>query len=118
MKMSGERSPEYIVARRALLDALEALGPQRDAAVLVGAQAIYVHTGDAGLAVAEYTTDADVALDPSRLARKPELAGAMRAAGFYQEETKDGPIVGIWCTLREISGGGAGTPCGEVAELV
>ncbi|MBN1629352.1 MAG: hypothetical protein JW990_06300, partial [Thermoleophilia bacterium] len=102
--MPGERSPEYIVARRTLLDALEALGSQREAAVLVGAQAIYVHTGDAGLAVAEYTTDADVALDPSKLARDPELAATMGAAGFYQEETKDGPLVGIWCSLREIAG--------------
>ncbi len=102
--MPGEHGPEYIVARRVLLDALEALGSQREAVVLVGAQAIYVHTGDAGLAVAEYTTDADVALDPSKLARNPELAAAMRAAGFYQEETKDGPLVGIWCSLREIAG--------------
>lgn len=102
--MSGERSPEYRVARRALLDALEALGRQREAVVLVGAQAIYVHTGDAKLAVAEYTTDADVALDPSKLARDPELAAVMRAAGFYQEQTKDGPLIGIWCSVREIAG--------------
>ena len=31
----------YIVARETLLDAVEALGPYRDAAILVGAQAIY-----------------------------------------------------------------------------
>ena len=34
-----------IAARSALLDALEALVEQRDALVLVGAQAIYLHTG-------------------------------------------------------------------------
>jgi hypothetical protein len=32
---------EYVEARRVLLDALEALGAQRRAVVLVGAQAIY-----------------------------------------------------------------------------
>lgn len=44
-------SPLYIVARTVLLDALDALGEQRDAVVLVGAQAIYLHTGDADIAV-------------------------------------------------------------------
>lgn len=44
-------SPLYIVARTVLLDALDALGEQRDAVVLVGAQAIYLHAGDADIAV-------------------------------------------------------------------
>ncbi len=34
-----------IAARRALLDALIALRPHRDALVLVGSQAIYLYTG-------------------------------------------------------------------------
>ncbi len=102
--MPGELSQEYVVAREALLDALEALGPQRAAVVLVGAQAIYLHTGGAGLAVAESTTDADVAFDPSRLVKDPVLAAAMRAAGFFREENRNGPLVGIWSSLREISG--------------
>lgn len=38
--------PVYVVARAALPDALDALGEQRDAVVLVGAQAIYLHTGE------------------------------------------------------------------------
>ena len=54
----------YVRARAALLDAVEALGAHLDAVVLVGAQAIYLHTGDADLAVAEYTTDADFAISP------------------------------------------------------
>jgi hypothetical protein len=33
--------PLYVVARAALPDALDAIGEQRDAVVLVGAQAIY-----------------------------------------------------------------------------
>ena len=56
--------PLYVRARAALLDAVEALGIHRDAIVLVGAQAIYLHTGAADLAVAEYTTDADFAVRP------------------------------------------------------
>ena len=102
--MSGELSQEYVVARRTLLDALGALGSQCEAVVLVGAQAIYVHTGDAGLAVAEHTTDSDLALNPAKLSEDPELTEAMSAAGFYREENNNGPVVGIWSSLREIDG--------------
>ena len=42
----------YVRARRVLLDALEALHDQRNALILVGAQAIYLHAGDADLAIA------------------------------------------------------------------
>ena len=35
----------YVIARRVLLDALEALGEHREATILVGAQAIYLHAG-------------------------------------------------------------------------
>jgi integrase len=56
-----------------LLDALEALDELRNAVVLVGAQAIYLHTGDAKFAIAPYTTDGDVAIDPSRLADLPPV---------------------------------------------
>ncbi len=73
----------YAIARRVLLDALEALGEHRDATILVGAQAIYLHTGDADLGVAEYTTDADLAFDPSLLARNPPIEQALERAGFY-----------------------------------
>ena len=44
MKMRGDPDPLYVAARSVLLNALEARGPQRDAIVLVGAQAIYLHT--------------------------------------------------------------------------
>jgi hypothetical protein len=54
-----------------LLDALVALEPHIDALVLVGAQAIYLHTGDADLAVAEYTTDADLRHRSGRPRRQP-----------------------------------------------
>ena len=46
----------YVVARRVLLDALDALGTHREAVVVVGAQAIYLRVGEADLAVAAFTT--------------------------------------------------------------
>lgn len=82
------------------LDALEALGGQREAVVLVGAQAIYLHTGDADIAVAPYTTDGDVALDPSRLKERPKLAEALRGAGFSADIRQ----VGTWVTNRPFAG--------------
>jgi hypothetical protein len=51
--MPGVPDPQYVVARGVLLDALEALGEQRDAVVVVGAQAVYQHNGAIDLAVAE-----------------------------------------------------------------
>lgn len=73
---------EYVKARAVLLDTLAGLGPHRGAVVLVGAQAVYVHTGDAEFATAPTTTDADLALVPDRLADEPSIECAMRAAGF------------------------------------
>jgi hypothetical protein len=61
----------YVAARRVLLDALVALQPHLEGVVLVGAQAIYVHTGEGDLAVAPYTTDGDIALSPADLAAHP-----------------------------------------------
>ncbi|MDR1118617.1 MAG: hypothetical protein LBL01_04910 [Bifidobacteriaceae bacterium] len=74
--------PEYAAARKVLLDALEALEPHLPNLVLVGSQAIYLHTGDARLAVPPMTTDADLALDTERLADEPEIAAALAARGF------------------------------------
>jgi hypothetical protein len=91
----------YMIARRVLLDVLQALGPHRDATILVGAQAIYLHTGNAALAVAEYTTDADLALDPELLDEIPPLEQALRDAGFLHRG-KSG--VGVWKTSRSREG--------------
>lgn len=98
--MPGVPDPEYVLARRVLLDALEALGDQRSAVVLVGAQAIYLHTGDADLAVAPYTTDGDLALDPSRLKDDPKLAEALGRVGFLA----DAEHVGTWVMSRLLEG--------------
>jgi len=80
--MLGEPDQVYVAARRALLDALDAFGPQAAAMVLVGAQAIYLHTGGAEVAVAMQTRDGDLAVDPRRLRDRPTLEAAMVAAGF------------------------------------
>lgn len=97
--MSGKPDPYYVAAREVLLDALEALGPQLPAVILVGAQAVYFHTGAIDLAVAEFTTDADLALDPALLNERPEIASALQEAGFYP-----GNRIGAWVTERRIEG--------------
>ena len=93
----------YVLARCVLLDALEALGAHRDATILVGAQAVYLHTGDADLAVAEHTTDADLALDPALLDAIPPLEQALQDAGFHPMGTRG---VGVWKTRRSGRDGG------------
>ncbi len=82
--METSYDQHYIDARETLLDAVEALGPHSDAAILVGAQAVYVHTEsvDDSFAVAPFTYDADIGLDPERLEDSPALVDAMCRAGF------------------------------------
>jgi hypothetical protein len=94
-------SPEYVAARRVLLDALEALRPHEAAVVLAGAQAVYLRTGPGSLPIAEFTTDGDLAIDPRRLAEAPPLAGLMEAAGFELTELQGSPEPGIW--QKEVS---------------
>lgn len=86
MPISGEPSPEYVAARRTLLDVLEALNAHAEALVLVGAQAIYHFTGESDLPVAEFTTDADLSINPQLLASNPLLRQAMVDANFTQHE--------------------------------
>ncbi len=87
-------SDVLVQARRALLDALEALREQRDAIVLIGAQAIYLHTGRADIALAEATKDSDLALDTRLLTDDPRIEQAMSAAGFSQDVSSSQP--GAW----------------------
>lgn len=77
--------PLYVAARSVLLDALRALGPQREAVIVVGAQAVYLRTGDADIAVSPYTTDADLVLAPDLLTDEPHIEELMRGARFLQE---------------------------------
>src|SRR5207244_287622 len=94
MSQSGELDQAYVLARKVLLDALGALRDQRPALTLVGAQAIYLHTGEADFAVPPYTTDGDIALDPRALVDDPKLEDAMRKANFFPHPTD----VEIWLT--------------------
>lgn len=90
----------YVLARRVLLDALDALADHHDALILVGAQAIYLHTGAADLAVAEFTTDVDLILDPELLRKIPPLEQALQAAGFF---TANASAVGVWTARKSRS---------------
>ncbi len=98
--MPGAPDPLYVAARGVLLDALEAMRAHLDALVLVGAQAVYIHTGDADLAVAPYTTDGDLAIDPARLGPEPLLENALTGAGFVRESN----AVGIWQRSLRVAG--------------
>lgn len=90
--MPGAPDPLYVRARKTLLDAADALAAHLDAVVLVGAQAIYVHTGEADLvdstfgSVPEYTIDADFSLDPAALGESPLVAELMVVGGFSAGE--------------------------------
>jgi hypothetical protein len=89
--VAGKPDPEYVKARRVLLDALVSLAPHAEALVVVGAQAVYLHVGEAGLAVAPYTTDGDLAIRPTELADAPLLEEALRDSGFTPTDQP-----GIW----------------------
>jgi hypothetical protein len=80
------------------LDALDALQKHRNAIILAGAQAIYARTGSADfdVAVAAYTTDADLTVDPRMLGDEPQIDKAMKDAGFVLSEQP-----GTW--RREVS---------------
>lgn len=82
--------PVLVDARRALLDALDALSGHLDQIVLVGAQAIYLHTDEVTLGVALFTKDADMALVPP-LGAEPNIERAMLGAGFVH-----GDQPGMW----------------------
>jgi len=84
--MSAPGDTELLIAARAaLLDALDALAGHLDALVLIGAQAVYLHTGTAPVALAEATKDSDLAIDPRVLNDDPLLEEAMADAGFHRD---------------------------------
>src|SRR6266513_2811738 len=98
MSPAGERDPVVAAARLVLLDALEALGPLREAMILVGAQAVYLHTGSSTLAIAEYTRDADLAIDTRTIPPEPKLDTVLASAGFER-----GGQPGTWLSSRRTS---------------
>ncbi len=91
--------PRYVLARAVLLDVLEALGNQRDAVIVVGAQAVYMHTGAIEMAVPEFTLDADITFDPALVLAIPEIEAAMLEAQFER-----GNRVGVWTASRIVAG--------------
>jgi hypothetical protein len=82
MNPPGAPNDLLVRSRSALLDALDALDAQRDAIIVIGAQAVYVRTSAAPVALAEATKDTDLALDPRALAPAPRIEEAMARAGF------------------------------------
>jgi hypothetical protein len=91
---------QYVAARRVLLDAVEALAAHKEAVIVAGAQAIYLHTGDGEIGIAPYTTDGDLAIDPATLQEEPRLEPAMRAAHFTRSVTEPG----IWFATATVDG--------------
>lgn len=83
-----------VQARSALLDALDALQEHRDSVIIIGAQAIYLHTGSAQVALAEATKDSDLALDVRSLGDDPLIEVAMERAGFKRNPESNQP--GAW----------------------
>lgn len=94
----NDLAPEYVIARRVLLDALTALEGHLDNLILVGAQAVYHHAGPSDLNVPLMTTDGDLAINTYDLAELPEIGTVMRAAGF-----NPGPNPGHWVAISEVA---------------
>ena len=91
-------APECVAARRVLLDALTALHAHAENLILVGAQAVYQHTGDADLNVPIMTSDAYLAIDVTDLAEVPEIGDTLRRAGFAP-----GDNPGHWVALSQVA---------------
>ena len=92
--MAQTIDPQMVRARRALLDAFDALGSHSESVILVGAQAVYLHTGSAEVALAEFTTDGDLVVDPRHLGDDPLIEEAMTSAGFDHDPVARNP--GVW----------------------
>jgi hypothetical protein len=88
MSLAGD-ADVTIRARSVLLDALTALDAHAGAVIVIGAQALYLRTGAAVVALAETTKDTDIALDVRVLADEPLIEQAMTAAAFELDNTGD-----------------------------
>jgi hypothetical protein len=94
MNPTGGSDDLLVRARSVLLDALIALDAHRDSVVVIGAQAIYLHTGSAPVAVAEATKDSDLGIDLRTLGDDPLIEEAMSRAGFHHDPLAGQP--GSW----------------------
>lgn len=102
--------PLYVVARRVLLDALQSLEEHLDAVVVVGAQAVYLRTGDIDIGVAAFTTDGDLVLDAARLAESPLLGDVMSERFVHAREAGGAEKPGVWMRNVELRGKGMTVP--------
>lgn len=93
-----------VVARSVLLDALTALQNHSNAVVLVGAQAVYLHTQEADLGVPAYTSDGDLGIDPDRIGNDPLVEQAMADAGFSRNHDTREPQPGTWWKYASVDG--------------
>jgi hypothetical protein len=97
--------PLYVAARGVLLDALFALAAHREAVIVAGAQAVYLQIGSGEIAVAPYTSDADLTIDPRALAESPQLEAAMSSADFHLKIDEDGHAQpGVWLASASVGG--------------
>jgi hypothetical protein len=103
--------PLYVVARAALLDALDALGGQRDAVVLVGAQAISNGAEQLAISAGGIVYTASARIEAAMAARLRHVGRqafgvwALLFGGahfFYVNLTA--PLVPNGCRLRKSSG--------------
>lgn len=94
MKPTGDSDDLLVLARSVLLDALMALDAHRDSVVVIGAQAVYLHTGNAPVAVAAATKDSDLGIDLRTLGDDPLIEEAMTRAGFHHDPLAGQP--GSW----------------------
>lgn len=88
-----------IESRGALLEVLATLGIHRKSVVLVGAQAIYLHTPNFISPVAAFTKDADLALKVEGLVDQPSIEFLLNEAGFTLTESRN---PGQWLTTNGI----------------
>jgi len=83
---------ELAEARAVLLRGLRALGAQRQALTLVGAQAVYEHTRHLQNVQPTLTTDGDTCLTPGSVDPSVDIGEAMLEAGFTPHPDRPG----IW----------------------
>ncbi len=99
MSTSGADEDQLVEVRSALLDALTALADHRDSVIVIGAQAIYLHTGRADVALAEATKDSDLAVDSRSLGHDPRIETAMESARFCHDPSGQ---PGAWLSPRGV----------------
>ena len=90
MKIFGE-AEGYRAARRSLVRILRVLSVyEKEAIVVVGAQAIYLQCADDDLPFSPFTLDTDLALDPRRLSELPPIRRVLEENGYRLRDDQPG----------------------------